>query len=682
MSIRLPTGNSFSGRSALTDMFRALVEVMPDYELLLETVAREVTALTGDFCNLRMLSPDGQSMRAVVSPDAEPALREAMLAAGRETAELSTWGPWRVVIEEKRVLRFPMARPPVDLSPSQVEFAQKFDIRHAILAPLMAGGQVIGGIALHRLVRDVAYTAADEGFFIDLADRAALVIDNSRLLRAERTARSTAERELAERTSAEAALAQAHRRLADLYDISKLLATFEDVDQPFDPALGIIARTLPLRSAVLIETHEGHSKMTVWSSEGRSPESLRPVTARVSEAYEYLSGAAPTEVPGLVERAGVTLLPRQAATETDGANRFIVIPLVVAHRPLFGALQLEGAHALDKTDLIFVNAIANQLAIALDRERAWQRDITLREHAEEGRTDAETRGATSERERRVAETSSDKYEALAADNARLLEQAQQAVRMREQILGIVSHDLRNPLGAILMTSDGLAKKGAFPQQVRRIQRAAERMQRLIEDLLDFASIEAGQLAIRRKPEDAASMAQEILVSLEGVAQDKGLQLTAEVEPQLSPVFCDRDRALQVLSNLAGNATKATPEGGHITLRVEARGHEILFSVSDNGPGISEEDVAHLFERYFRSGKAEYSGTGLGLAIARGIVSAHGGKIWVESELGRGATFFFTIPVADVTSLFMIPAPETASAAHGLNDAAQPTEPDVYYQPKH
>ena len=133
-------------------------------------------------------------------------------------------------------------------------------------------------------------------------------------------------------------------------------------------------------------------------------------------------------------------------------------------------------------------------------------------------------------------------------------------------------------------------------------------------------------------------------------------MTADVEPHLPKVYCDRDRILQVLSNLVGNATKATAEGGHITLRVEARGHELLFAVSDDGPGISEEDVKHLFERYWRSGEAEYKGTGLGLAIARGIVSAHGGRIWVESELGHGATFLFTVPAADETSLFTVPAP--------------------------
>jgi signal transduction histidine kinase len=491
-------------------------------------------------------------------------------------------------------------------------------------------------------------------------------------------------------------LEQVHRRLEDLYEISKLFANFENVEQTFVPALDIATRTLPLRSAILMEAEGGSSKMNIWPSEGQDSEQMRAVKAHVEAAFAYLVGPASTN--------------SLAGTEGNLVKRFIVLPLVVAHRPPFGALQLEGAQPLDKTDLIFVNAIANQLAIALDRDRTWRRDITRREHAEEGqthaeegrthaeerrtyaeegrthaeerrthaeegrteaeegRTEAEARGATSERERILAENSSDKYEALAGENARLYEQAQQAVRVREQILAVVSHDLKNPLGAILLTTDALAKKGALPEAVGRIQRAAKRMLRLIDDLLDFASIEAGHLAIKRQPQDMGTMFQETLATFEGVAQDKGLQLTAAVEPDLPKVYCDRDRILQVLSNLVGNATKATPAGGQITLRGEAREHELLFAVSDNGPGISEEDVKHLFERYWRSDEVEYKGTGLGLAIARGIVSAHGGRIWVESELGHGATFLFTIPAADATFLFTVPAPDAASSAQGLNDA--------------
>ena len=443
----------------------------------------------------------------------------------------------------------------------------------------------------------------------------------------------------------------AHRQLENLYEIGKLFATFENVEQTFDPALALVAGSLPLRSAILIETHDGHSRMIVWPSRGRDVEAMRAVKDRAESAYRYFVGTAAPEPLDFTEETGATELPQQA--EDDGAlvESFIVIPLVVAHRPPFGALQLEGARPLGKADLMFADAIASQLAIAIDRDRAWRRDITRRVH--EGRTHAEAKEAIAEHERSVAQSLREKYEALAGENGRLYQQAQQAVRVRERILAIVSHDLKNPLGAILITTDALVKKQAseppppgLGRSVAIIQRSAERMLRLIEDLVDFASIEGGRLAIKRQPNDPSSIIHEALESFESVAQEKRQRLTTGVDPHLPMVYCDRDRILQVLSNLIGNAIKASPEGGHITVRVEPRERDLLFVVADNGPGIGDEDLKHLFEPYFRSGDVSYKGTGLGLAIAKGIVGAHGGRIWPESELGHGATFYFTVPTAN------------------------------------
>jgi signal transduction histidine kinase len=446
-------------------------------------------------------------------------------------------------------------------------------------------------------------------------------------------------------------LRAAHRRLQSLYDVSNLFANVEDVRRAFDSALAVIDGSLPLRSAILIESENSHALMTVWTSEGQPANELLVVKQRAAAAYAYLTGAASPKFLELKEQTG-GLLPKQAVVEGPPSKRLIAIPLALAGRAPFGALQLEGARVCDKADLTFVNAIANQLALALDRDRSRQREIVRREEAEAGKAHAEQLRAVAERSRALAEASKDRAEGLAAENAKLYHQAQQAVGVREQILAVVSHDLKNPLHTILMTA-GLLEK-VMPEEQRkvsapataRIQRAAERMLRLIGDLLDFASIEAGSLAIARDLQDPASMLQETRESFEGEAAGKELRLTALETADLPAIYCDRDRILQVLSNLTGNAIKVTAGGGKITLNIEDRGHELLFTVADDGPGISKEDAKHLFERYWRSGEAGYKGTGLGLSIAQGIVSAHGGRIWVESELGRGATFYFTIPASD------------------------------------
>ncbi|HZL17034.1 MAG TPA: GAF domain-containing sensor histidine kinase [Polyangia bacterium] len=442
----------------------------------------------------------------------------------------------------------------------------------------------------------------------------------------------------------------AHLRLRHLYEISKLFARFENIEQTLDPALGIAAQTLHLRSAVLTEVDGTCPTRIVWASNDQSVEQLQAVKAHVETAHSYLVGSASAAVVDFRERSGKTALPRAAQIDEAFAKRFIILPLVVSKRPPFGTLAVEGARTLDKADLLFVNAIVNQLAIALDRDHARQRDIGGRQQAEAALRRAEAIGVAAERQRVVAEDLRQKSERLAAENALLYQQAQLAIRMREQVLTIVSHDLKNPLATILLTADVLSRRGVpeerrrgLPLAVGRLRRAADRMLRLIDDLLDFASIETGRLAIDCEPQYPGPIIEETLTSFESTAHAKQIHLSCEIQSDLPQILCDRDRVLQVLSNLLSNAIKVSPEGGNITLLAEAHGAEVRFTVSDDGPGISRDDFQHLFERYWRSEDVGYKGTGLGLAIARGIVDAHGGNIWVESEPGHGATFRFSVP---------------------------------------
>jgi signal transduction histidine kinase/PAS domain-containing protein len=240
---------------------------------------------------------------------------------------------------------------------------------------------------------------------------------------------------------------------------------------------------------------------------------------------------------------------------------------------------------------------------------------------------------------------------ITIDNVRLYAETQESLRAREDLLAIVSHDLRNPLGVVLASSALLLKSSLPPhkeerarRQVEAIQRAGNRMNRLIRDLLDFASIQGGRLTISRRPHDAAEMVGEVLDSLEPLAAQKSLHIENHVVGRHLSVMSDHDRMVQAFANIVGNAIKFTPEGGTIRVGAERDGEHVRFSIADTGPGISPEEVGHVFDRYFQARRKNREGIGLGLSIAKGIVDAHGGRIWVESEEGKGSTFFVALPV--------------------------------------
>jgi PAS domain S-box-containing protein len=241
---------------------------------------------------------------------------------------------------------------------------------------------------------------------------------------------------------------------------------------------------------------------------------------------------------------------------------------------------------------------------------------------------------------------------MAIDSARLYVAAQEAVRAREDALAIVSHDLRNPLNTLMMNSE-LLLRSAPPEGDRRrsrkqlesMKRGIERMHRMINDLLDLASIETGRLSFERARCETGELLREVSEAFEVVAKQSELVLCVEASRESVAVLCDRQRILQVFSNLIGNAVKFTPKGGSIRVRGERSGGEVRFTVEDTGPGISEEQVRRVFERYWQGPKNTRKGLGLGLYIAKGIVEAHGGRIWVESNVGRGASFCFTVPLA-------------------------------------
>ena len=242
--------------------------------------------------------------------------------------------------------------------------------------------------------------------------------------------------------------------------------------------------------------------------------------------------------------------------------------------------------------------------------------------------------------------------ALAVENARLRAQLRDLMRSREEMLSIVSHDIRNPLGVVL-TGSALLLRGSLPpdkgdrarRQVEAIQRAGYRINALIRDLLDFSTIEGGELSLIRRPHDVGGLLSQAVDALRPTAAAKSQELASEPPAEAMTVSCDRDRIVQVFANVVGNSMKFGPTGGHIRVAAVADGPLVRFTVTDDGPGMEPEELANLFDRSWQAQRKNRDGVGLGLAIVRGIVEAHGGRVWAESALGEGTRVHFTLATA-------------------------------------
>ena len=583
-------------------------------------------------------------------------------------------------------------------------------------------------------------------------------------------------------------------RLEHLYAISKLLIRFQSVEQTLAEVVAIVARTLGLQSAIFILETPGPPRSILWRAPDGSPDRLLLAKVHAQTTYGYFvrSGVALD-----LDTADTLDLPRpeQAAEAATGTGRyFVILPLVDGKGAIFGALQLEGDGPWNEHHLAFMDAVVNQLAVAVDRQAI----IIARQAAAEGAEREqrrlaefsavvgsclevqgilkaiaafavpaladicvvdlasadgkalrmEVRFADDEKERTLAARvrraapepgdvspqatamtsresmlfsevalgevagiadpagrgqepvgealvpglgitsmlviplvargrtlgavtmcaaeSARRYSghdlrraealiqraAMALDNAQLYEQAQRATRARDNLLSIVSHDLKNYVTACLFSASALLEESkkdprqAGQKQILVVQRSALKIDRLLNDLLQTARIEAGGLSLERQRVDPAVLIAEAVEALQPLATSKRQDLKSELPADLLPaVSADAGRIQQVLTNLIGNAIKFTPAEGAITVRASCTGGEVVVTVADTGPGIAEEEVPHLFERFWQTKSTARLGTGLGLFIVKGIVEAHGGRVWFAETSGPGSTFCFTLPLA-------------------------------------
>ena len=239
-------------------------------------------------------------------------------------------------------------------------------------------------------------------------------------------------------------------------------------------------------------------------------------------------------------------------------------------------------------------------------------------------------------------------------NERLLVEMEKAVKQRDEMLGLVSHDLRNPVNAVKMLAaailrlpeDGSALPLEAAEHATVMLQAATQMDALIQDLLDSTRLEAGRLRLAPRWTPVTDLVASVMDTLAPMAASKRISFESQVPSTLPEVYADPDRMGQVLSNLLGNALKFTPNGGSVTVSGKLDGKMVLIEIRDTGAGITAEDLPFVFDRFWQSKRTNRSGAGLGLAIARGVVLGHGGRIWIESPPGGGTTVRFTLPTRE------------------------------------
>jgi signal transduction histidine kinase len=284
---------------------------------------------------------------------------------------------------------------------------------------------------------------------------------------------------------------------------------------------------------------------------------------------------------------------------------------------------------------------------------AWAIDSTT-EALRKARRDAERTASHLEELNVELEQQMDQVQMLSEDLQRAnrslaaaRDVAEEASRAREEMLAVVAHDLRNPLNAVMMTTQLFADTEPSGQKRDQllgvILRSARRMNRLIEDLLEVVRQDSGKMNLDVDEISVASLLAQTAEMFQTTAAENGISLRVEETPPGLTVKGDSERIMQVLGNLVGNGLKFVARGGSVVLKCELKGDEAIFSVADSGPGIAGEDLDRLFEKFWQRRRTDKRGVGLGLAIARGIVEAHGGRIWVESRIGDGSTFYFTLP---------------------------------------
>jgi signal transduction histidine kinase len=421
------------------------------------------------------------------------------------------------------------------------------------------------------------------------------------------------ESKIAERTQE---LAHSVERLQALSEVSQAVNSTLDLQEVLET---IVARAVQLsgsNAGAIYELDETAGDLRLRASSGLPPdlvETLRSQPVRMGEGATGLAAAthAPVSIADIRNRQDPYPSLLRDVLEQAGLRAVLALPLLREGR-VFGALALArimtGRFRVEIVDLL--QTVAEQSTLAIQNARLF------REIEQKGR------------------------------------ELQTASQHKSQFLANMSHELRTPLNAILGYTELIIDRiyGEVPETIRdvleRVQKSGRHLLDLINDVLDLSKIEAGQLTLSLTDYSFRDMVHTVVSAMESLAAEKGLILNVDVEADLPVALGDERRIAQVLMNLLGNAIKFT-ETGELKVGATRAEGEFLVAVSDTGPGIAESDQQRIFEEFQQvdsSSTRAKGGTGLGLAITKRIVEMHGGKLWVESVLGQGSTFFFSVPV--------------------------------------
>jgi signal transduction histidine kinase/PAS domain-containing protein len=570
-----------------------LLEATLGFQSTLDRLAHLVVRWLCDWCVVYIPVPGGlrRAMLAARDPDTEMLVRRSIGEVHPEAAELETM---RVLRTSRPVLLTGVGQSMIDAaaepSPEYAHLLREHRPHSAIIVPLVARGHTIAAMSLVSTNAERPLTEDDLSLAEEIARRAALALDSAKLYE-DATRRALAEsalRKAAAAVTAQVSVDQVIQEVARnaLVALDAAGAFVERVDEE-------------ARTAVVVATAGDRIPPKGASTPYDGSVASHVIEHGRSERISDLG------TPG-------RLVPRVLTTRCRGCPA-LVVPLLrqQARGALFFIRAPGGSDFGD--DEMERGAIFGELA-GLAFRKAY-----LLELAERRQADAEA-----------------------------------ATRARDDVLAIVSHDLRNPLHTISMAASLLDdEQMALDPEKRRaqytiIKRSSARMMRLIDDLLDVSRIEAGRFSVDRQCQNPITMTEEAFDTLRPSAETRQLNLRKEIHDGTRPVYADRDRIMQVLANFLDNAFKFSAEGSEVVLRVEPDpdGAGVRFSVQDHGPGIAAESLPHVFDRFWQGGSTAHKGAGLGLTIAKGIAEAHEGRVWVESVVGQGTTFYLGLPYSE------------------------------------